>query len=87
MIHTASLVHDDVLDECDTRRGASSRPVHSRWRGFVSARLARCPRKAHLGLARAWVGSARDTLAAFPGVDSNVHHDPTALPPERNCAT
>lgn len=21
MIHTASLVHDDVLDECDTRRG------------------------------------------------------------------
>lgn len=22
MIHTASLVHDDVLDECDTRRGA-----------------------------------------------------------------
>ena len=26
MIHTASLVHDDVLDECDTRRGASSCP-------------------------------------------------------------
>ena len=22
MIHTASLVHDDVLDDCDTRRGA-----------------------------------------------------------------
>lgn len=22
MIHTASLVHDDVLDECDVRRGA-----------------------------------------------------------------
>jgi geranylgeranyl pyrophosphate synthase len=21
MLHTASLVHDDVLDECDTRRG------------------------------------------------------------------
>jgi geranylgeranyl pyrophosphate synthase len=21
MIHTASLVHDDVLDDCDTRRG------------------------------------------------------------------
>jgi geranylgeranyl pyrophosphate synthase len=21
MIHTASLVHDDVLDECNTRRG------------------------------------------------------------------
>eukprot|EP00891_Asterochloris_glomerata_P009760 jgi/Astpho2/9760/Aster-03737 len=24
MIHTASLVHDDVLDECDTRRGQST---------------------------------------------------------------
>eukprot|EP00798_Chlamydomonas_sp_ICE-L_P025207 gene25207-10851_t len=24
MIHTASLVHDDVLDECDTRRGAAT---------------------------------------------------------------
>jgi geranylgeranyl pyrophosphate synthase len=22
MIHTASLVHDDVLDDCNTRRGA-----------------------------------------------------------------
>lgn len=22
MIHTASLVHDDVLDDCDIRRGA-----------------------------------------------------------------
>jgi geranylgeranyl pyrophosphate synthase len=22
MIHTASLVHDDVLDDCDLRRGA-----------------------------------------------------------------
>ena len=21
MIHTASLVHDDVVDDCDTRRG------------------------------------------------------------------
>jgi all-trans-nonaprenyl-diphosphate synthase len=26
MIHTASLVHDDVLDDCDTRRGASDPP-------------------------------------------------------------
>ena len=25
MLHTASLVHDDVLDECDLRRGA---PCH-----------------------------------------------------------
>lgn len=25
MIHTASLVHDDVLDECDIRRGTESR--------------------------------------------------------------
>lgn len=24
MIHTASLVHDDVLDECNVRRGAHS---------------------------------------------------------------
>ena len=24
MIHTASLVHDDVLDDCDTRRGADT---------------------------------------------------------------
>ena len=24
MIHTASLVHDDVLDDCDTRRGAET---------------------------------------------------------------
>lgn len=24
MIHTASLVHDDVLDECDLRRGAAT---------------------------------------------------------------
>lgn len=24
MIHTASLVHDDVVDDCDTRRGAAS---------------------------------------------------------------
>lgn len=23
MIHTASLVHDDVVDDCDTRRGTS----------------------------------------------------------------
>lgn len=23
MLHTASLVHDDVLDECDVRRGAN----------------------------------------------------------------
>jgi len=27
MIHTASLVHDDVLDDCDTRRGQST--IHS----------------------------------------------------------
>lgn len=26
MIHTASLVHDDVVDDCDTRRGESSFP-------------------------------------------------------------
>ena len=25
MIHTASLVHDDVLDECDTRRGKAAK--------------------------------------------------------------
>ena len=25
MIHTASLVHDDVLDDCDTRRGKEGR--------------------------------------------------------------
>mmetsp|Transcript_16753 Transcript_16753/g.28275 ORF Transcript_16753/g.28275 Transcript_16753/m.28275 type:complete len:416 (+) Transcript_16753:139-1386(+) len=29
MIHTASLVHDDVLDECDTRRGSVT--VHSKF--------------------------------------------------------
>lgn len=27
MIHTASLVHDDVLDECDIRRGETPGPV------------------------------------------------------------
>lgn len=27
MIHTASLVHDDVLDECNVRRGAHSDSV------------------------------------------------------------
>lgn len=26
MIHTASLVHDDVVDDCDTRRGMLSDP-------------------------------------------------------------
>ena len=30
MIHTASLVHDDVLDDCDTRRGAQVRSI-SHW--------------------------------------------------------
>ena len=29
MIHTASLVHDDVVDEADTRRGVET--VHSRF--------------------------------------------------------
>jgi all-trans-nonaprenyl-diphosphate synthase len=29
MIHTASLVHDDVLDECDTRRGQPT--VNAKW--------------------------------------------------------
>ena len=27
MIHTASLVHDDVLDECELRRGATPTPT------------------------------------------------------------
>ena len=45
MIHTASLVHDDVLDDCDTRRGAETihtlyaRRRHPRRRLFVRAEL------------------------------------------------
>eukprot|EP00891_Asterochloris_glomerata_P009761 jgi/Astpho2/9761/Aster-03738 len=31
MIHTASLVHDDVLDECDTRRELSKAVVNAAW--------------------------------------------------------
>jgi len=30
MIHTASLVHDDVLDDCDTRRGKEGRGEEGR---------------------------------------------------------
>ena len=29
MIHTASLVHDDVLDEADTRRGVQQHTVRT----------------------------------------------------------
>lgn len=35
MIHTASLVHDDVLDKADTRRGKAA--VNQRWDGVRSA--------------------------------------------------
>ena len=34
MIHTASLVHDDVVDEADTRRGVAT--VHSRFNSRVA---------------------------------------------------
>ena len=29
MLHTASLIHDDVIDSAETRRGKSS--VHHKW--------------------------------------------------------
>ena len=38
MIHTASLVHDDVLDECSVRRGASPCPS-----GVMAAFQCLCP--------------------------------------------
>jgi all-trans-nonaprenyl-diphosphate synthase len=38
MIHTASLVHDDVLDEADTRRGIET--VHSRFTNRVAVLVA-----------------------------------------------
>ena len=34
MIHTASLVHDDVVDEADTRRGVET--VHSRFNSRIA---------------------------------------------------
>ncbi len=34
MIHTATLLHDDVIDESDTRRGEST--VNSKWSNLVS---------------------------------------------------
>jgi all-trans-nonaprenyl-diphosphate synthase len=38
MIHTASLVHDDVLDDCNTRRGA--RPARRRLQHAAGKRRA-----------------------------------------------
>lgn len=38
MIHTASLVHDDVLDDCNTRRGA--RPARRRLQRAAGKRRA-----------------------------------------------
>jgi len=40
MIHTASLVHDDVLDDCDTRRGT---PLPTRPASDVAAPADRRP--------------------------------------------
>src|SRR3954462_4034205 len=34
LIHAASLVHDDLVDEAEQRRGATT--VHSRWDGNVA---------------------------------------------------
>jgi len=31
MIHTASLVHDDVLDDCSTRRGEDNDDLAAGW--------------------------------------------------------
>jgi geranylgeranyl pyrophosphate synthase len=37
MIHTASLVHDDVLDDCSTRRGDDDDDVAAEWEQQISA--------------------------------------------------
>ena len=39
LIHTASLVHDDVIDEADTRRGAAT--TNAKWGNQVAILSAR----------------------------------------------
>jgi hypothetical protein len=50
MIHTASLVHDDVLDECDLRRGCAT--VNSKYASPPPLRPP-CPRDVRVGPASA----------------------------------
>ena len=55
MIHVASLIHDDVIDESDTRRGKPS--VNARWQSHKAVILGDyiLARNMNLGIGRAHV--------------------------------
>ena len=68
MIHTASLIHDDVLDEADARRGRPS--VHAKWQSDTAIILGDyiLARTMSIGMA-----SAQYDLVTYVGTAMGTH--------------